>query len=585
MIWESLLKINVLVNKKQRLQFIFLTLLLLLGMFLEALGIGIILPFLEVISIPNINEYPYYIISLRDFLNIKSQNELILAILLLLVTIYLIKTIFLIFLNYFQNIFLANLNISLTSKLFKIYLNQPYSFFLNENSADIYKHLLQNTTHFENFCSSLLSILSEAGLLLTILISVFIIEPMGTILMGLLLILFSGVYYILTKLKIKSWGNSREMLEKKLNKLTLESLKGIKTLMIFKKTDIYTNKFDDTKRSLQRLKANYKTLSSIPRYYLELVAIFILAFYICFIIYSEKNISSVIATLGVFFAAIFKLIPSTNKIILGLQNLKFVNSSIDLLYNEFKLPFNESQNQLDNKKSFNSLKKITFKSLRFRYSNTKKNILNDIDFEIYNGETIGIMGRSGEGKSTLIDLLVGLIEPINGDILINDKQSIFDNTQNWREKIGYISQDIFLFDSTIRENIAFGLSPDQIDNDLLKKSIIEANLKSHIDSLPNGIETLVGESGVRLSGGQIQRIGIARALYRQPMILLLDEATSSLDEKTEQEIMKTISLLKGKKTIIIISHQLKTLKNCSKIYELKDGVMNLRTKKSIFINK
>ena len=575
MIWESILKINFLLNKKQKLQLIFLSLLLLLGMFLEALGFGIILPFLEVISISNINEYPYYIISFRDFLNIKSQNELILAILLLLVTIYLIKTFFLIFINYFQNIFLANLNISLTSKLFKIYLNQPYSFFLNENSADIYKHLLINTNHFESFCSSILAILSEAGLLLTILISVFIIEPMGTISMGLLLILFSGVYYILTKLKIKSWGNSREMLEKKLNKLTLESLKGIKTLMIFKKTDIYRNKFDDTKRSLQRLKANYKTLSIIPRYYLELVAIFILAFYICLIIYSEKNITSVIATLGVFLAAILKLIPSTNKIILGLQNLKFVNSSIDLLYNEFKLPFNESQNQLDNKKSFNPLKKITFKSLRFRYNNTQKNILNNIDFEIYNGEIVGIMGRSGEGKSTLIDLLVGLIEPINGDILINDKQSIFDNTQNWREQIGYISQDIFLFDSTIRENIAFGLSPDLIDNDLLKKSIIGANLKSHIDSLPNGVETLVGESGVRLSGGQIQRIGIARALYRQPMILLLDEATSSLDEKTEQEIMKTISLLKGKKTIIIISHQLKTLKDCSKIYELKDGVMNL----------
>ena len=575
MIWESILKINFLLNKKQKLQLIFLSLLLLLGMFLEALGFGIILPFLEVISISNINEYPYYIISFRDFLNIKSQNELILAILLLLVTIYLIKTFFLIFINYFQNIFLANLNISLTSKLFKIYLNQPYSFFLNKNSADIYKHLLINTNHLESFCSSILSILSEVGLLLTILISVFIIEPMGTISMGLLLILFSGVYYILTKLKIKSWGNSREMLEKKLNKLTLESLKGIKTLMIFKKTDIYRNKFDDTKRSLQRLKANYKTLSIIPRYYLELVAIFILAFYICLIIYSEKNISSVIATLGVFLAAIFKLIPSTNKIILGLQNLKFVNSSIDLLYNEFKLPFNESQNQLDNKKSFNSLKKITFKSLRFRYNNTQKNILNNIDFEIYNGEIVGIMGRSGEGKSTLIDLLVGLIEPINGDILINDKQSIFDNTQNWREQIGYISQDIFLFDSTIRENIAFGLSPDLIDNDLLKKSIIGANLKSHIDSLPNGVETLVGESGVMLSGGQIQRIGIARALYRQPMILLLDEATSSLDEKTEQEIMKTISLLKGKKTIIIISHQLKTLKDCSKIYELKDGVMNL----------
>ena len=575
MIWESILKINFLLNKKQKLQLIFLSLLLLLGMFLEALGFGIILPFLEVISISNINEYPYYIISFRDFLNIKSQNELILAILLLLVTIYLIKTFFLIFINYFQNIFLANLNISLTSKLFKIYLNQPYSFFLNENSADIYKHLLINTNHFESFCSSILAILSEAGLLLTILISVFIIEPMGTISMGLLLILFSGVYYILTKLKIKSWGNSREMLEKKLNKLTLESLKGIKTLMIFKKTDIYRNKFDDTKRSLQRLKANYKTLSIIPRYYLELVAIFILAFYICLIIYSEKNITSVIATLGVFLAAIVKLIPSTNKIILGLQNLKFVNSSIDPLYNEFKLPFNESQNQLDNKKSFNPLKKITFKSLRFRYNNTQKNILNNIDFEIYNGEIVGIMGRSGEGKSTLIDLLVGLIEPINGDILINDKQSIFDNTQNWREQIGYISQDIFLFDSTIRENIAFGLSPDLIDNDLLKKSIIGANLKSHIDSLPNGVETLVGESGVRLSGGQIQRIGIARALYRQPMILLLDEATSSLDEKTEQEIMKTISLLKGKKTIIIISHQLKTLKDCSKIYELKDGVMNL----------
>ena len=575
MIWESILKINFLLNKKQKLQLIFLSLLLLLGMFLEALGFGIILPFLEVISISNINEYPYYIISFRDFLNIKSQNELILAILLLLVTIYLIKTFFLIFINYFQNIFLANLNISLTSKLFKIYLNQPYSFFLNKNSADIYKHLLINTNHLESFCSSILSILSEVGLLLTILISVFIIEPMGTISMGLLLILFSGVYYILTKLKIKSWGNSREMLEKKLNKLTLESLKGIKTLMIFKKTDIYRNKFDDTKRSLQRLKANYKTLSIIPRYYLELVAIFILAFYICLIIYSEKNISSVIATLGVFLAAIVKLIPSTNKIILGLQNLKFVNSSIDLLYNEFKLPFNESQNQLDNKKSFNSLKKITFKSLRFRYNNTQKNILNNIDFEIYNGEIVGIMGRSGEGKSTLIDLLVGLIEPINGDILINDKQSIFDNTQNWREQIGYISQDIFLFDSTIRENIAFGLSPDLIDNDLLKKSIIGANLKSHIDSLPNGVETLVGESGVMLSGGQIQRIGIARALYRQPMILLLDEATSSLDEKTEQEIMKTISLLKGKKTIIIISHQLKTLKDCSKIYELKDGVMNL----------
>ena len=284
-------------------------------------------------------------------------------------------------------------------------------------------------------------------------------------------------------------------------------------------------------------------------------------------LFKGENPNSLITILGVFVAATFRVIPSLNRILGALQSLKYYGKSIDLLFKEMQIEVELTENRNLN---FDFKKEIVFENVSFKYQSDSDFIFKSLNLKIKKGETIGLIGSSGSGKSTFVDILIGLLSPTSGDIVVDGK-GINKYTSSWRKKIGYISQDIHLIDDSIIKNIALGVVEDKINLDSVNKAINSAQLQSFIKSLSNGINTHVGDKGVKISGGQKQRIGLARALYNNPEILILDEATSSLDDKTENEVMKAIELLSDNRTVIIIAHRVSTLGFCKKIFELKNS--------------
>lgn len=313
------------------------------------------------------------------------------------------------------------------------------------------------------------------------------------------------------------------------------------------------------------------TLNLVPRSYLELLAVIGLAGLIILMVLQGRSLELLIPTIGIFMVAAFRMIPSVNRIMSSMQIIRFSKPAIDMLYEEFTMINTSTNSQVANdlcKMPFNE--SIEIRDLTFRYSGADKNSIENVTLAIKKGESIGLVGPSGSGKSTMIDLVLGLLTPVSGTITI-DGQNIQDNLRGWQNQIGYVPQSIYLTDNTLRRNVAFGISNEKIDNEAVARVIKAAQLDEFVQSLPEGLETFVGERGVRLSGGQRQRIGIARALYHDPEVLVLDEATSALDSVTETGVMQAVSALKGSKTLILIAHRLTTLENCDRIYTLKHG--------------
>ena len=564
-----LLKLNFLISKKQRKSLIILFCFILIGMVLEVFGLGIILPVISLIVDPNFLESNIYLKHIYEITGKIENYKLINVFLLIVLIIYFIKTTFLVFLTIKQNRFLSKLTAELSIKLFNNYLKQPYEFHLKRNSSELIKNIQVEISFFSIFSKSLLTVLTESFLLASIVITLIYIEPLGALTIGLFLLISSIIFFQFTKRKLTFWGIKREKLDNKVSKIIVEGLGGIKDLVILGRQKYVLNAFTKSNNTKAVINSNQAIIAQLPRYYLELLSVLALVGLIFILLFQNKDSSTIMTILGIFVAAVFRMIPSINKIISSYQNLKFYNSSIEILYNEAKL-FVKSEPHSIKKINFNE--KISIQNLSFKYKGTSKRVLKNINLTIYKGETIGIIGPSGSGKSTLIDLIIGLYKPSSGQITV-DNISIMNNTRDWKKKIGYVGQSIFLMNSSIRDNIAFGLPENMIDDKAVKDSLIAAQLEDFVCSLPKGENTFVGERGVQLSGGQRQRIGIARALYYNAEVLVLDEATASLDSKTETDVMQSINFLKGRKTIIIIAHRISTLKECDAIYELDEGFL------------
>jgi len=581
MMFKRIYNIKYLLNRREQFILVILVFLLLIGMFLEVLGIGILVPTLEIITDPEMGLANEWVQRAVVFFKINNTSEVIIYLLTSIIFIYFIKTVFLVFLNHKQNIFLFNLNASLSSKLYGLYLNQSYTFHLYRNSAELHKHIQTDIPYFNSFCTSLIIVVTEFSLLLSILISIIWIEPIGATFIGVFFLILSLLFFSYTKSKMSIWGEKRRTLEEKISKITLEGLRGFKELKLFNRTGHYLKDFSQKKNDLSNISANFTTFNLLPRYFLELISVIVLIGFILIMLFQERPLGTLIATLGIFVAATFKMIPSINKILSSMQNLKYYSSAIDGLIEEFKNSSKGIQENISVSKPINLKNKITVKDLFFKYNKNQNWILKGINLEINKGATIGFVGPSGSGKSTFIDLFVGLLTPNSGKIIV-DNIEVHADPPSWQKQLGYVPQNIFLSDSTIIENIAYGIPQNSIDIKKIKNALISAQLLDFVESLPNGVYTKVGEAGVQLSGGQRQRIGIARALYNNPEILILDEATSALDMKTEKEVMDSIDLLKGKKTIIIIAHRLNSLKGCDIIYEINRGELktkNLKSKK------
>tara|TARA_B110000116_G_scaffold254078_1_gene251311 strand:- start:4484 stop:6223 length:1740 start_codon:yes stop_codon:yes gene_type:complete len=562
-------KINFLLNKSQKKYLIKLSVLLIFGMILEIFGLGIIVPLLSSILDPEFIDGIRDLSIINQFFEDITHNQIIYLFLLTIIVIYVTKTFLLILITFKQNSFTTNLAAELTLGLYSLYISQPYSFHLNRNSATLIKNIQTEINLFRSFCMSFITSIVESALLISIIGTLIYIEPIGAISVAIFFSTFSFIIFKITKNKLKLWGDIREGLDEKINLNIFEGIGGIKDLMILGRTDFYKKKLSLNSFFMARIKRNHLTISQIPRYSLELISVLGLIIFIFSMLYFEKEINEVIVILGVFVAATFRIIPSFNKVIASLQNMKYFTSSVELIFNEFKkLKISQELSKINKYISFTS--KIEIKNLKFSYSNESEEVLKNINLTISKGEFIGIIGQSGSGKSTLVDLIMGLLTPSKGSINFDDI-NINSNKSSWQKIIGYVPQSIFLVDDSILNNIAFGIPNNEINLSKINQAIKDSQLENYIDGLEKGLDTKAGERGVQISGGQLQRIGIARALYDNPEILILDESTASLDSKTESGVMNSIRKLKGSKTILMISHRITSLKDCDHIYEIKNG--------------
>jgi len=546
--------------------FLFLTIFMVAATLLELLGIGLVLPVVGFISdYEGLSESPY-LIKIINLLGSPTKEEMIIYSLALFALVFLLKNIFIACLIYLKERFIFQVKRELTMVLYSKYLRSSYSFHSSNNSSEIMRNLVSLPIEFEKLLTVLLSMFSELLVLFGVLTLFVIFEPIPSLIMVSILFVLSIFYYLFFKSKSYEWGIQRQFHQGRQFQSISESLGAIRDIKSLKKEDFFIDWVRKHVSKVGEVALFEKILLAMPRLWLELCIVFSFVGLVLSIAFFSESKDLVVPTLAVFAFAAVRLIPSATILLSGSQSIRIRLAPLSILEKELRdSTFNEphvSGTDIPFKKT------ITLKNISFSYSG-EKNIFNNLNLEIKKGEFIGIMGESGSGKSTLVDLILGFYKPIKGRILV-DEVDILEEEYKIFRKAGIVSQDIFLLDRSIAENISLG-EKEEIDFYSLDNAINKAQLSSYIDGLPEGYFSEVGERGVQISGGQLQRIGIARALYNDPDILVFDEATSALDESTASSLMETILSFKGKKTMIFISHNKNSLKQCDKVIEVKNG--------------
>ncbi len=559
----SIIKINNFQN--QLFIFGFLTLV---GIIFETLGLAIIFPVLEIMS--DSSKFQKY-----NFLKLKIHSNfldgLILYLPLIIIIFYVLKSIYLVFLYWQQSKFSAKLGERISCNLYSNYLYKPYNFHLNKNSSELLRNIKIETIQFTEVIKSSLNIFLETLVLISILSLLIYIEPVASITMLLFGVLLSVFFSKFTSKKLERWGEIRQLVSINTTKTINHSFGAIKDVKIFELEDNFLQEFIHSNSKDVNIQKKMSTLAFIPRLFMEFVAVSGMMLFLFIIKLRGGNIQLLIPVLGIFLASAFRSIPSINRIITSIQFINFSKPVINLLIVEFK----DFVDKFDKKRIFEPIefKNLNIQNITFSYNTQSKPILKNVSLNIDKGDVIGIIGESGAGKSTFVDIILGINKVNNGDIKFNG-QSIYEYKSEWFSQIGYIQQNVYLIDDSLASNIAFGIEKSNIDFNKLNSAIAQANLTEFVNQLPEGINTSVGERGLRISGGQRQRIGIARALYREPNFLVFDEATSNLDLNTEAVILDTIKNLSKSKTIVIIAHRQSTLVFCKDIYRVTNGGLN-----------
>ena len=570
---NSIMKMWFMLSHSDRYAAMVLLFLMLIGMVLEVLGVGLIIPLITVLLQDDLAaQYPI-VKPVTDYLGNPSQDKLIVYSMLFLLGVYTIKNLFLAILVWKQKKFAYSVRVYLGHKLFTNYLNQPYTFHLQHNSAQLIRNISGEVNMLINAgLNSTLIIVTEGLVLLGVLSLLISVEPMGAILVITIIGSTGIVFHQLTKSKITRWGKERQYHDGMLIQSLQQGLGGVKDVKIVGCEENFINEYDLQNKNSARIAQWEQVLQTVPRLWVEFTAVLALVMLVLSMYYNSGDSSgdvNIIPTLGLFAAAAFRLLPSLSRIISALHGVRFGLPVIDALEKDLKLSspvkISHSTNQTNN---FHE--KIELDHICFAYPSAHKKSLVDISITIKYNESVGFIGTSGAGKSTLVDIILGLLIPDSGKVIV-DKKNIGDNIRVWQNQIGYVPQSVYLTDNTLKQNVAFGVEESKIDEDAVWKALKSAQLEEFVLSQPEKLEVIVGERGVKLSGGQRQRIGIARALYRNPEILVLDEATSSLDMETEKGIMETIDALHGNKTIIIIAHRLSTIQRCDRVYKIEEG--------------
>ena len=539
---------------------------------IEVIGVGSIMPFLGVLGNPEIIEKNEYLFYVFDSLQFTSKESFLMFLGGFAIFMLLLSALFRIFTYYSLYRFSNMRRHSIGKKLLIKYLHQPYSFFLKKTSDNISKNILSETDIVvSQVINSFLMMITYSIVILFLIFFLLVVDYKLALILGALF----GGFYVLMYLTIRKYiakiGKERVVANGLRYKVTSETIGGIKDLKILGREKVYLDSFDKPSITFSKHAATSQILSMVPQFLVEAIAYSaILSMALYALQTSGTNLGDLLPVLGLYALGALKLKPAINTIYSSISNIRFATATLDEIVNDLKIEDKEL-NITNNNERIEFKKSIRLQNIDFVYDESVKKSLNNIDLTIKSKTMVGFIGKTGAGKSTLIDIILGLLSPTSGSIYIDDEELSEQNKRKWQNIIGYVPQSIFLIDDTISTNIAFGVPKEAIDHQKVAEVSKMAQVDEFITALDKGYDTQIGERGVRLSGGQRQRLGIARALYHDPEVLVLDEATSALDNKTEQEVMDAVNKMSGKKTIIMIAHRMSTVERCDQIIELKDG--------------
>ena len=571
-------KLNYIFDRKQKGQLVILAVLILIGGVFETLGVSMILPVVSVILSPdalhrNIAKVPQ-LQNLINTLGLNNDKKLAIVLLVSIIAIFAIKNMFLLFLIKKQNSFINKARNDMISRVMREFLNRPYEDYLGADIPTVFRITDSDIPRTFTLMMALLSLSTELVVSVFLGAVLFYVNWQMTTLILLVLLVLTFFITKVLKPKLNEIGQRNQETQSRIAKWRLEAIYGLKDVKVLNRQDFFIRNYYESGKVGANIATSYSVLNGLPRLLIETVFIAVVLTYILYYLLIGGNMNELIPQITAFGVAAMRIMPSVNRINTYLAEIAYNQYSLEFVYDNLTESMKSDKAMRAERASIAGPElhlqdKIELKDITFSYPDSDVNILTGANMVVPKGKSIGIMGPSGAGKSTVVDILLGLLHVSGGEVLC-DGSNIFSNYESWLAQVGYIPQSIYLVDESIRDNIAFGIDADRIDDERIWEVMEEAQLAEFVKSLPDGLDTKIGDRGVRLSGGQRQRIGIARALYHNPEILVFDEATSALDNETEAAVMEAINSFHGKKTMVIIAHRLNTIENCDIIYEVKD---------------
>ena len=533
----------------------------------EILNLAIILPIINTFLGTNDSFFNGILLNLFNAFNFQVKNTL-LVLIVIFVFFLIIKSFFLIFVAWKTNNFVFKFIKDVSDKLFFQYLSTDFKYIMQKNSSELSRNLISELDQLNLNLNSFIFVILEIFILLGVITFLLILNPIATIILSLSSLIFGLIYFHLIKKFMGNLGLKRQFSREKQMRFMYEGLSSIKEINIFGRKNYFINKFKKQNSFLAYISIRFNFLSQLPRIIFEIFVIFLIAIIFLYLLNTGQSNNEITKFIAILFAASLRILPSIYKIFTSLQNIKYTNSSVQVIYDDINKNYFEKKEDSTNERiAIND--SIELLVSKYKHNNNEKFNLQNIKIKIPKNQKIGLIGKSGSGKSTILNILTGLISSENTKLLV-DSKIINNNLINWKKLIGLIPQNIFILNDTIKNNILFGIDENLVKDEKILETIRVSNLMPLISRFKLGINHNLNEKGTNLSGGEIQRIGIARALLNDPKILLFDEATSALDTFTENEILKEINNLKNI-TIFSISHRMNTLKYCDKIYHLDDG--------------
>lgn len=573
-------KLFIILDKKQKRMIALIAAMMLFGGILESVSISLVLPLITAVMDTEGWNTTWYAKVICKLFSITSQRAYIECVLIILIIVFILKNLYLLCEYYIQNSFIADSRFSMQSTLMRSYTHKPYSFFITASSGEILRIINQDTNQTFLLLTNILRVYTELIVSIVLGTTVFIMSPSITIWLVLILLIELLVIAFVIKPVMKRMGEKNRVENAAANKWIIQTINGIKSVKVTKKESFFESEYERHARKLVDIDRINSTLDALPRLMIEAFTVAGVLFIILVFVLSGTELADILPQLSAFVVAAIRLLPSSNRISSSMNMSAFLEGALDniikVISDNTEIETAQIEERL--KSDIRSDKDISFKqkveleNVTFSYGKNLPNVLDNAVMEISKGKSIGIVGASGAGKSTCMDLILGLLKPQGGRILVDGKD-IQTNMEAWLDHVAFIPQQIFLIDDSIRANVAFGVPETSVKDEDVWEALKDAQLDEFVRGLSEGLDAQIGEQGVRLSGGQRQRVGIARALYIDAEILFFDEATSALDNETEAAILESIDGLRGKRTTVIIAHRLTTIMNCDIVYRVENGTI------------